>query len=938
MTEPSTSVEGEHVAASIEGAGLIGGSAYVAATDTLAGIHGYEAGTDLVGRSWDTFYTPELDCTAEELLSRVRREGTWRGAALAHTRDGDAVPVELSMRAIGDRIVCIVGEQPVAPREEGRQPDEWNRQLVDAVPGPTAIVDAVPGPTAIVDAVPGPTAIVDAVPGPTAIVDAVPGPTAIVDADGSIVHCNEPAVAMLGAADQGAIVGHSACDLVHEDDRDRFGSVVNRSAEGYPVTDPAEHRLVGLDGQQRVVTVTSAPTTYEGHAATLVFLEEVPDAGHTGDRRGTDRRFIGPPLDALDDLLYVVDSDGELVDWNAPLVERFGYGDEELAGVAFAELLAEEHRGQLSNGESRLVDRPAETREVELVTNDGERIPHELRGVTYTDSRSGERYRIGIACDITERKQRERELERCETIIETVDDGVYSLDGEFRFDFVNEPLCEMLGLSNEDLLGTPVTDLFDYDVEATLESEIREGLLAGDTSTGIIEAASEREDGEIVHTETRLRFQPAPDGEEFKGAVGVLRDITDRKERQRMVERQRDELDTLNRINELLLTVTRDLFERTANGSIEETVCSGLVDSNLYQFAWIGKPDVDGDRLLPDACAGVDEEYVGSILVTGDRAENGPRLEEQTFRTGTMQVSQDVSTVPTVDSGDDLPTGRTVRSAAAVPLTYDGTTYGVLAVYADRPLAFSHSERRSLEILGEAVGFAIHARNTWELLFADQVVELEFRVGGSDWFLTDAAEQVGCELSLVGYAATVEGSWLVYFSVPVAEADRFVSLASERAAVETAKRMGTVQDEQVVGLTMQSRFLDAVADLGGKVTSGTLDAGAARIAVEIPQSTDVGEFVEQLRGVASEVRLLAQRTRESPTERLDWFPRDAPVDLTDRQFQALEAANHAGYFEWPRESSAEDVAELLEVSRPTLQAHLRKAERELVATFLADSR
>jgi predicted DNA binding protein len=37
---------------------------------------------------------------------------------------------------------------------------------------------------------------------------------------------------------------------------------------------------------------------------------------------------------------------------------------------------------------------------------------------------------------------------------------------------------------------------------------------------------------------------------------------------------------------------------------------------------------------------------------------------------------------------------------------------------------------------------------------------------------------------------------------------------------------------------------------------------------------------------------------------------------------------------WPRESTAEDVADLLNTSRPTLHAHLRTAEQELLSTFL----
>ncbi len=51
----------------------------------------------------------------------------------------------------------------------------------------------------------------------------------------------------------------------------------------------------------------------------------------------------------------------------------------------------------------------------------------------------------------------------------------------------------------------------------------------------------------------------------------------------------------------------------------------------------------------------------------------------------------------------------------------------------------------------------------------------------------------------------------------------------------------------------------------------------------------------------------------------------------DRQREAIEAAYRAGYFDWPRESTAEDVAEALDIAAPTLHAHLRKAQATLLA-------
>ncbi|MFB6179449.1 MAG: helix-turn-helix domain-containing protein [Halorientalis sp.] len=44
-----------------------------------------------------------------------------------------------------------------------------------------------------------------------------------------------------------------------------------------------------------------------------------------------------------------------------------------------------------------------------------------------------------------------------------------------------------------------------------------------------------------------------------------------------------------------------------------------------------------------------------------------------------------------------------------------------------------------------------------------------------------------------------------------------------------------------------------------------------------------------------------------------------------------------GYFDWPRDSTAEDIADSLDISSPTLHQHLRHAQRKLLAAYLDDA-
>jgi predicted DNA binding protein len=76
-----------------------------------------------------------------------------------------------------------------------------------------------------------------------------------------------------------------------------------------------------------------------------------------------------------------------------------------------------------------------------------------------------------------------------------------------------------------------------------------------------------------------------------------------------------------------------------------------------------------------------------------------------------------------------------------------------------------------------------------------------------------------------------------------------------------------------------------------------------------------------------------QRTRADDTAaRLE---RVFDESLTDRQRAALRAAYHAGFFEWPRDATGEEIADSLGVSPPTFHQHLRKAEGKVFQTILS---
>ncbi len=141
---------------------------------------------------------------------------------------------------------------------------------------------------------------------------------------------------------------------------------------------------------------------------------------------------------------------------------------------------------------------------------------------------------LGYLVDITERKERERELQRYETIFQAVNDGVYVVDEEGRFRMVNDAYAEMTGYDREDLIGEHVSMVVDGVVRERAKEE-EAALRDGTAETAVIEAELQTADGGRLPAEAT--FAILPTGEDAERRVGVVRDISDRKAREQELRR-----------------------------------------------------------------------------------------------------------------------------------------------------------------------------------------------------------------------------------------------------------------------------------------------------------------------------------------------------------------------------------------------------------------
>jgi len=447
-------------------------------------------------------------------------------------------------------------------------------------------------------------------------------------------------------------------------------------------------------------------------------------------------------------------------------------------------------------------------------------------------------------------------------------------------------------------------------------------------SVGSAEGTVVLPDGEPIRLETRYRLYPEPDGA-YCGSVGTIRDVGDRSRRERTLARQRDEMATLNHLNSLHLDILRELVETSSRERIARTVCDRLVGSDLYQTARVGEREIDGDGI----------EWL--VVAGGDEPDGASREDrESSYRDELAERAMERGTVEVGDTGRDAGPGRADESfdrdghaVAAVPFTSDGSVHGILVVRSSRPDAFSDREREGFEVLGRAVGFANEAIRTERLLFADSTVELELSAAGTSMSIVELAGRLDCRTRLDGFVATGDGSWLAYVDVdgsPVTDVTGAASDHDEIEGVRVIRNDGGGSLELTLG---PSSFLGVFGGAGAKIQTFEATGDDARVVVHVPGSADLRSVVTRVQRTYPGVELLARREGDRSPGYDDGGT--GPIDrLTDRQRQVLEVAYRAGFFDWPRANTGEEVAETLDVSPPTLHAHLRKAERRLLAALL----
>lgn len=596
-----------------------------------------------------------------------------------------------------------------------------------------------------------------------------------------------------------------------------------------------------------------------------------------------ERRSAQNYLDVAGIMLVALNIQGEITLLNKKACQILGYEESELLGRDWfdncvCEGLRDEERTVsqlLMCGESRVFEHYEST----VIAKSGEEYLIKWENVILRDELGQIIGTLSSGEDITQRKQAEQALqdseERFRSITGTAPDAVLLLDEQGKLIYWNMAAERIFGYSEAEVLGRTAHLLL-------LPERYHEVYKKGYSefiSTGTIKRIGKSleleaicKDGNTIPIE--LSYSTVKIGDEWH-AVGILRDISERKEHEDKLHRTSRALSAIHTSN-ILLTRSED------EQQLLQGVCQNIIEQAGYRFTWVGLQAADGDVVCPAGWAGEEQGYL-------DALERCRRIDSRTpcpavivIRTNVPYIQMDINGAPDSSLWHKEAIERSYGSVIVLPLMQGTNAFGALEIYSKEMNDFQSEEVELLKELADDLAYGITAlRTNQKRQKAEEMIAYQAFHDG----LTDLPNRTMVMQSLdqaIARADQMKGEIAVLF----VDLDEFklVNDTLGHIAGDELLRQASLRLKNAV------RSTDIVARQGGDEFIVLL-AGDSRTNVERECESEAAIVAQRiLDNLKEPFQILGQEAYVSASIGVSIFPEDA-----DNTMQMIQHADGAMY-------------------------------------------
>ncbi len=462
------------------------------------------------------------------------------------------------------------------------------------------------------------------------------------ETDGTIQYMSPSIEGVLGF-DPDRFIGENVFDFIHPDDYDRVTERFSGLQSGEAATEiTSRFRCRNAAGEWRWIEAVFADERTSALEGFVVNARDVTEQIARKER-----------LKRQNELLEAVEELASVGGWEYDTRTETLHWTDEIRRIRD---LPPEYESTLNEAIEfyHPEDRPRARRAIEAALTRGESFEFECRLRTADgDERwvhtygapkreDGSIVRVqGAIVDITERKERERELRTFRTAVENAGHAIYWTDPDGRIEYANPAFEETTGHDREEVVGEP-SSVLKSDVHTdAFYGQLWETIISGETWEN--EIINERKDGERYTVNQTI--SPITDEGEIQRYIVVSQDITDRKKQRRQ-------------LNDLFET-TRELLRGETPAAVATTAVEAARDVLGLSISGIHLYDADRDALVPTATTNEATDVIGEIPTF----EPNESLAWQAFESGDEAIYDDVQADPNVyDPETDL------RSECYLPL------------------------------------------------------------------------------------------------------------------------------------------------------------------------------------------------------------------------------------------------------------------------------
>jgi PAS domain S-box-containing protein len=282
-------------------------------------------------------------------------------------------------------------------------------------------------------------------------------------------------------------------------------------------------------------------------------------------------------------------------------------------------------------------------------------------------------------------------------LVETAQEGVWSVDAEGKTVFANENMAAILGTSPGEMIGKSILPFVPQEKKDELLNHLlqREQRLQEHYEFPFLRA-----DGAQVWA--LLRISPVLGDGQDRGCLALVSDITERKRAEEALRRLNRELRAISNCNQTLLRATDEQ-------TLLKEICRIVCEEAGYRMAWVGYAQYDEAKSVrPVAWTGAEEGYLASAGITWADTDRGRGPTGEAIRSGKSCCVQAFATDPRMAPWRESLLQHGFRSGIALPLKDENdNAFGSLTVHSAQPDAFTSEEIRLLEELAGDMAFGI---------------------------------------------------------------------------------------------------------------------------------------------------------------------------------------------------------------------------------------